>query len=64
MKKLLITILALVYLTVSSGATVNLHYCMGKLMSWDLSLKATINAAPAAWKRQVIKAAAMMNKKC
>jgi hypothetical protein len=37
MKKLLVTILALVYLTVSSGATVNLHYCMGKLMSWDLS---------------------------
>src|SRR5438034_6651571 len=37
MKKLLITITALVYLTVSSGATVNLHYCMGKLMSWDLS---------------------------
>lgn len=36
MKKLLITITALVYLTVSSGATVNLHYCMGKLMSWDL----------------------------
>jgi hypothetical protein len=37
MKKFLITITALVYLTVSSGATVNLHYCMGKLMSWDLS---------------------------
>jgi hypothetical protein len=39
MKKLLITITAFVYLTVSSGATVNLHYCMGKLMSWDLSSK-------------------------
>lgn len=39
MKKLLITITALIYLTVSSGATVNLHYCMGKLMSWDLSAK-------------------------
>lgn len=39
MKKLFITITALVYLTVSSGATVNLHYCMGKLMSWDLSSK-------------------------
>ena len=36
MKKLLITITALVYFAVSSGATVNLHYCMGKLMSWDL----------------------------
>jgi len=39
MKKLLITITALVYFAVSSGATVNLHYCMGKLMSWDLSAK-------------------------
>ena len=39
MKRFLVTILALVYLTVSSGATVNLHYCMGKLMSWDLSHK-------------------------
>ena len=39
MKKFLVTILALVYLTVSSGATVHLHYCMGKLMSWGLSDK-------------------------
>jgi len=39
MKTFLITITALVYLTVSSGATVNLHYCMGKLMSWDLSAR-------------------------
>ena len=39
MKKLLIAITALVYFTVSSGATVNMHYCMGKLMSWDLSAK-------------------------
>ena len=39
MKKFLVTILAIVYLAVSSGATVNLHYCMGKLMSWDFSAK-------------------------
>ncbi len=36
MKKFLITILAIVYLGSSTGATVNLHYCMGKLKSWDL----------------------------
>lgn len=36
MKKFLVSILAIVYLTVTSGATVNLHYCMGKLMSWTL----------------------------
>ena len=37
MKKFLVAILAVLYLAVSSGATVNLHYCMGKLVSWDLS---------------------------
>ena len=36
MKKFLVTILALVYLGSSIGATVNLHYCMGKLKTWDL----------------------------
>lgn len=36
MKKFLVTILAIAYLGSSIGATVNLHYCMGKLKSWDL----------------------------
>jgi hypothetical protein len=36
MKKFLTTILALVYLSTSMGATVHLHYCMGKLFSWSL----------------------------
>jgi hypothetical protein len=37
MKKFLATILALVYFTASTGATVNFHFCMGKLKSWDFS---------------------------
>ncbi len=37
MKKVVLTILAFTYLAVSSGATINLHYCMGRLISWDLS---------------------------
>ena len=36
MKKVLAIILAFVYLTSSMGATVHLHYCMGKLASWSL----------------------------
>jgi hypothetical protein len=36
MKKVLATILAFIYLSTSMGATVHLHYCMGKLMSWGL----------------------------
>ena len=39
MKKFLVTILAIIYLAASSGAMVNLHYCMGKLVSWSLSDK-------------------------
>ena len=35
MKKFLVSILALVYLSSSLGATIHLHYCMGKLKGWD-----------------------------
>ena len=41
MKKFLVSILAIFYLGTSVGATVNLHYCMGKLVNWDLSIKET-----------------------
>lgn len=36
MKKLITAILAVLYLGTSSGATVHLHYCMGKLADWGL----------------------------
>jgi hypothetical protein len=36
MKKILATILAFIYLSTSMGATIHLHYCMGKLASWGL----------------------------
>lgn len=37
MKKLIVTILAVFYLGVSSGASVQIHYCMGKLINWGIS---------------------------
>ena len=37
MKKFVITILAVFYLGVSSGATVDIHYCMGQLIDWGIS---------------------------
>jgi len=37
MKRLLITVLAVFYLSVSSGATVHFHYCMGELIEWGLT---------------------------
>jgi hypothetical protein len=36
MKRLLVTILAMLYLCTSTGATIHLHYCMGKLVSMKL----------------------------
>lgn len=37
MKRALLTLLAIFYLSVSSGATVHFHYCMGKLVKWSLT---------------------------
>lgn len=36
MKKILVTILALLYISTSTGATLYMHYCMGKLADWGL----------------------------
>lgn len=36
MKKFLVTILAFVYLSSTIGATINMHYCMDKLVAWGL----------------------------
>lgn len=36
MKRILLTIFAVFYLGVSSGATLHFHYCMGELVSWGL----------------------------
>jgi hypothetical protein len=36
MKRFTIAILALFYLSAASGATVHLHYCMGKLVNLEL----------------------------
>ncbi len=39
MKKFLVIILALVYLATTTGATLHMHYCMGKIYSVDLVKK-------------------------
>lgn len=36
MKKVFASILAILYLSTSMGATVHLHYCMGRLVAWGL----------------------------
>lgn len=39
MKKIIVTILILLYSTTSIGATIHLRYCMGELISWKLNTK-------------------------
>jgi len=39
MKKFIAAILAVMYLGTSSGATIHMHYCMGKLADWSLGDK-------------------------
>lgn len=41
MKKLAIVILAFLYLGTTSGATVNIHYCMGKFVEWGFGHSTT-----------------------
>ena len=36
MKRVIASILAVLYLSTSMGATVHLHYCMGHLVGWGL----------------------------
>jgi len=36
MKKFVVAILAILYLSTSMGATLHFHYCMGKLVDWQL----------------------------
>jgi hypothetical protein len=36
MKKLFVAIVALLYISTSTGATLHMHYCMGKLADWGL----------------------------
>ncbi len=39
MKKVIIAILAIVYMGTSTGATIHMHYCMGELADWKLKQK-------------------------
>ncbi|NCU04659.1 MAG: hypothetical protein GXC73_11800 [Chitinophagaceae bacterium] len=36
MKKLIVAILSILYIGTASGANVQLHYCMGKLVNWSI----------------------------
>lgn len=37
MKKLIVAILAIIYISSSTGAVLHLHYCMGELADWSVT---------------------------
>jgi hypothetical protein len=45
MKKLFTGILAFLYLSTSLGATIHIHYCMGKLISWSFANQESKNCS-------------------
>lgn len=38
MKRIIATVLCVLYLASTSGATISFHYCMGKYIGWNVSL--------------------------
>ena len=36
MKKIIVAILAFLYMSTTAGATIHIHFCMGKLADWGL----------------------------
>ena len=41
MKKFVVSVLLLVYILTASGASISLHYCMGKFSGWDIDKNTT-----------------------
>ena len=39
MKKFIVAIVAILYISTSIGATIHFHYCMGKFVNWNLRHK-------------------------
>ena len=65
MKRILAAILAFLYLSTSMGATIHLHYCMGKLISWGLINHDSKNCAVCGMEKQNgMKPGVSSNKNC
>ena len=64
MKKALATILAIIYLSTSMGATVHLHYCMGKLVAWGLLDHSAKNCTSCGMQNMATEGCKMAKKDC
>lgn len=45
MKKLTAIVFLVLYFSTTSGATIQLHYCMNKLVSWSISSKTNVKCS-------------------
>ncbi|MBK6990321.1 MAG: hypothetical protein IPH34_00115 [Chitinophagaceae bacterium] len=63
MKKFITAILAVLYISTSTGAMVHMHYCMGQLADWGLGITNPKPAVNVAWRKAMKKtmAAARMS---
>jgi hypothetical protein len=52
MKKLITSIFILTYFVTSTGAAVQLHYCMNELVSWDVNGKTKANCGECGMEKQ------------
>ncbi|MES2647002.1 MAG: hypothetical protein V4717_09025 [Bacteroidota bacterium] len=56
MKRLVIAILAFLYMGSSVGATIQLHYCMGKLADWTLAIVKPVSCPQCGMNKQLVAA--------
>ncbi len=56
MKRLVTAILAFIYMGTSVGATMHLHYCMGKLADWSLSAVEVTSCPECGMEKELLKA--------
>jgi hypothetical protein len=62
MKRFIAVILAFIYMSTAMGATVQLHYCMGKLVEWELGNRKKDHCSVCGMKKSAVNATS--KKKC
>ena len=55
MKRLVTAILALLYMSTSMGATLHMHYCMGKLAAWNLTFSKSATCQNCSKEKLIVK---------
>lgn len=56
MKRLFTAILAFIYMGTSIGATMHMHYCMGKFAGWSLSISKSGSCPKCGMEKALVKA--------